>query len=137
MIGWRVGPVCELDFEILPEGDGIHSEGKCQSLHEPLSEFLTWMKGNHCPLSYPSWEPGLYLQILSLLHPSIQPRSSQGCLYNSCRPLAREVLQSAGYKVALCSQRDLVESWLFLFWPYQCEQVTYTLCFICLVWKRR
>lgn len=29
MVGWSVGAVCELDFEILQEGDRIHSgEGK-------------------------------------------------------------------------------------------------------------
>lgn len=44
MTGWSVGAVCELDFEILREGDRIHGgEGKYRSLCEPLSEFLTWM----------------------------------------------------------------------------------------------
>lgn len=46
----RDWPKCEVslwvELEILQEDDGIHSgEGICQSPREPLSEFVTWMKG--------------------------------------------------------------------------------------------
>lgn len=111
VIGWSVGPVCELDFEILHERDKIHGgKGKCQSPCEPLSEFLTWMK---CLTVYSAIHTGNLGFIFKFSHPFTPPSNqgahSQGCLYNSCTPLAKEVLQNAGYKVALCSQRNLVE----------------------------
>lgn len=46
MIGRSVSSVCQLDFKILREDDGFYSgEGRCQSLCEPLSEAVIWMKG--------------------------------------------------------------------------------------------
>ena len=75
MIGWSVGPVCELDFEILHEGDGIHGrEGKCQSLRKPLSKFLTWMK---CITIYSVIHTGNLGFIFKSSHP-FTPLSNQG-----------------------------------------------------------
>lgn len=98
VIGRSVRSICELDFEIL-QGDGIHGgEGRCPNPHEPLSEFVTWIKGITLYSVIQAGNLGfVFKSSLSFTSPSNQGAHSQGLFVQ--QPQAS-------------SRRSLAECWL-------------------------